>query len=154
MDNISPEEILKMKELNGGISYDDPVETDISPDVEPKIEVQSPAEKPEPTIKETVLANHWKQLLIKNLFETDHPIEKTYCLQGWQTTWESSYSRNVQVLCEKLNQAISQVNFDLGPKGYPNIKLKFDLSKIFFYDSLLFKDFTLELRIYIIMTEI
>jgi hypothetical protein len=78
-------------------------------------------------IKQTGLAQHWLASLIKNFFNTNHPIEKTYCLQGWQTSWKSSYSRNVEVLCEKLNKAIADVNKGMIPKGYPKIELNFTL---------------------------
>ena len=81
-------------------------------------------------IKQTELGQHWLRLLIKNLFENDHPIEKTYCLQGWQTTWDSTYSRNVGVLCNKLNTAIEIINKDMIPKGYPAIDLQFSVEKL------------------------
>lgn len=78
-------------------------------------------------IKQTRLAQHWLNSLIKNFFNTNHPIEKTYCLQGWQTSWKSNYSRNIEVLCEKLNKAIADVNKGMVPKGYPKINLNFTL---------------------------
>lgn len=78
-------------------------------------------------IKDTVLAKNWAKMLINNILKTDHPIEKTYCLHNWQTEWESKYSRNLNVLCEKLNESILQVNKSMNPLGYPYIDLKFSL---------------------------
>lgn len=81
-------------------------------------------------IKQTELAQHWLSLLIINVIDANHPIEKTYCLQGWQTTWDSKYSRNVGVLCDKLNTAIAIVNRDMKPKGYPGIDLHFSVEAL------------------------
>lgn len=81
-------------------------------------------------IKQTVLAKNWTDMLISNLINNTHPIEKTYCLHGWQNNWESSYSRNLGVLCEKLNHSIQIINQNMGPLGYPKIDLDFNVDKL------------------------
>lgn len=81
-------------------------------------------------IKKTALAKKWTEMLIDNILSSDHPIEKTYCLHGWQTEWESNYSRNLNVLCDKLNESISIVNTGMNPLGYPFIDLHFSLDKL------------------------
>lgn len=81
-------------------------------------------------IKDTVLAQNWTQLLISNILEATHPIEKTYCLHGWQTTWDSNYPRNLDVLCQKLNHAINIINHNMVPLGYSTINLDFSIDKL------------------------
>lgn len=81
-------------------------------------------------IKETVLAKNWANLLISNVLNSNHPIEKTYCLFGWQTTWDSNYSRNLEVLCVKLNDAIAIINQNMCPLGYNKINLDFTVDKL------------------------
>lgn len=61
-------------------------------------------------IRDNSLAKRWTQLLVKNIMRGDHPLEKDYCLNGWQNTWYSEYDRNLELLCKLLNQAILQIN--------------------------------------------
>lgn len=81
-------------------------------------------------IRDTKLAESWTNLLIKNVLTSDHPIEKTYCLHGWQQDWNSTYSRNLDYLCQQLNLAIEQVNSTMPAKGYPYIDLHFSVEKL------------------------
>ena len=78
-------------------------------------------------IRETSLGNLWRDCLIENFFESGHPLEKTYCLHGWQTSWESTYPRNLNYLCERLNYYISVINNELPALGYPFIDLIFSV---------------------------
>ena len=64
-------------------------------------------------IKDNALGSAWKNHFIKNFIESDHPIEKTYCLHGWQSEWESDYPRNLNFLCDRLNYYISVVNKEM-----------------------------------------
>jgi len=81
-------------------------------------------------IKDTVLAQHWTRLFTHNFFENSHPIEKTYCLQRWQSTWETNYGRSLRYICNKLNENINIVNEYMTPLGYTHINLHFTLEKI------------------------
>lgn len=81
-------------------------------------------------IRDTALAQHWTDLLIKNILNSNHPIEKPYSLHGWQTSWDYTGPRNLDYLCEKLNGAINFVNFAMGPLGYPHIDLTFSVDKL------------------------
>ena len=94
-------------------------------------------------IKDTILAQNWTKLLVSNILESAHPIEKTYCLQGWQTDWESSYSRNLHTLCRKVNQSIRVVNQKMGPIGYPHIDLQLSVEKL---QSNLYQEYMNELH--------
>ncbi len=78
-------------------------------------------------IRDNSLGKLWKKCLNKNFLENNHPIEKTYCLQGWQTTWESNYPRNLTYLCNLLNSHISTINSFMPTIGYPVINLNFTL---------------------------
>ena len=49
-------------------------------------------------IRDKNLATVWKEHFQTNFINSDHPIEKNYCLQGWQTEWESNYPRSLQHL--------------------------------------------------------
>lgn len=81
-------------------------------------------------IRNNSLAQHWTDLLIKNLLTTSHPIEKPYSLHGWQTTWKSDSPRNLHYICEKLNGAINFVNYRMKEHGYPHIDLEFTVEKL------------------------
>jgi hypothetical protein len=80
------------------------------------------------TIGDHALAQKWTELLIENLFNSNHPIEKTFMLKGWQTTWESNFPRNLEYLCNELNSAIDTINnSDL---GYEKITLHYTVEKL------------------------
>jgi len=85
-------------------------------------------------ISDHAMGQYWQDCIIKNFLGDDnntnsHPIEKTYCFQGWQTDWnQNSYPRNINILCEQMNDAIAIINSDLD--GYPTINLHFDLASI------------------------
>lgn len=81
-------------------------------------------------IRDSKLAESWCDLLITNVLTSNHPIEKTYCLHGWQQDWDSTYSRNLDYLCKQLNLAIEQVNLTMPAKGYPYIDLNFSVDKL------------------------
>jgi len=81
-------------------------------------------------IRNTPLAAAWRELLIKNIFGTRHPIEKPYSLHGWQTTWETNTPRNLKYICTKLNAAIDYVNLRMKEHGYPHIDLEFTVEKL------------------------
>ena len=76
-------------------------------------------------LRDTRLARSWYNLLVENFMKSDHPIEKTYCLKGWQQNWDSNYGRNLQFLCDELNRHIEIINNDLPNKGYEYIDLNF-----------------------------
>lgn len=78
-------------------------------------------------IRNNPLATRWVELLKQNILLGTHPLEKTYCLQGWQDTWISDYDRNLEILCDHLNQAIDQINHNL--LGY-HIDLFFSIDKL------------------------
>lgn len=81
-------------------------------------------------IRDCSLSKTWADLLIKNGFQTNHPIEKTFCLHGWQIEYDSPRGRNLRYLCNVLNQSIDTINKNLGPVGYPNIDLSFSVDKL------------------------
>lgn len=78
-------------------------------------------------VLENSLADKWSDLLIKNFFLNEHPIEKVFCLQGWQTDLDSNHGRSMSYLCQRLNESIAIINDDLNNKGYEYIDLHFDL---------------------------
>jgi hypothetical protein len=78
-------------------------------------------------IRNNRLAQLWLNHLIINLFDSDHLIEKTYCLHGWQTDWYSTRGRNLTYLCQQLNNSIAEVNTGMRKHGYPNIDLHYDV---------------------------
>jgi len=82
------------------------------------------------SILDTALAKEWLNLLIKNVFQSNHPIEKTFCLKGWQTDWYSRKGRNLTYLCNQLNHHISIVNKGMCKHGYPSIDLNFTVKKL------------------------
>lgn len=81
-------------------------------------------------IRNCSLSKTWIELLIKNGFQTDHPIEKTFCLHGWQIDYESTRGRSLTYLCDILNRCINTINKNLGSVGYPNIDLFFSVDKL------------------------
>jgi hypothetical protein len=82
------------------------------------------------SILDTALANEWLDLLKKNVLQSDHPIEKTFCLKGWQTDWYSKKGRNLTYLCNCLNHHISIINKEMTKHGYPYIDLIFTVEKL------------------------
>lgn len=78
-------------------------------------------------LRKCSLTKDWTDLFIKNFIESDHPIEKTYCLHGWLSSFESLKGRSIDYLCKKLNHNINIINEDLNPKGYNFIDLNFDV---------------------------
>lgn len=76
-------------------------------------------------IRKCSLANEWVRLFKANFLNNDHPIEKTFCLHGWQTDYYSTKGRTVTYLCEKLNSSINSINLDLHSQGYDFIALNF-----------------------------
>lgn len=76
-------------------------------------------------ILENKLAQSWLELFSHNFFKIDHPIEKDNSLKGWITSWDSSSPRNLDFLCEKLNDSITTINSAIGPLGYQYIDLTF-----------------------------
>jgi len=76
-------------------------------------------------LRDTRLAQSWYNMLVENFFNSQFPIEKTYCLKGWQQSWDSDYNRNLEFLCEELNKHIDVINNDMPNKGYDYIDLNF-----------------------------
>lgn len=81
-------------------------------------------------LRECSLTRDWLKSFVKNFANHDHPIEKTYCLHGWSSSFESLKGRSVQFLCDKLNSDIDIINKDLNPKGYEFIDLHFDVESM------------------------
>lgn len=81
-------------------------------------------------ILDNSLAKKWTDLLIKNFFLKGHPIEKVFCLQGWQTDLNSTTGRSLSYLCQRLNDSIDIINSDLISKGYERIDLDFNLNSM------------------------
>jgi hypothetical protein len=81
-------------------------------------------------LRDTSLSKVWKECFIQNFLESHHPIEKTYCLHGWQTTWNTNYPRNLEYLCEKLNYHIDIINSEMPKYGYPVIDLNFTVDRL------------------------
>ena len=78
-------------------------------------------------IRKNILARQWLKLLECNILRGTHPIEKNYCLQGWQDTWDGDYNRNLKKVCALLNQSIFQINNS--SLDY-NIDLEFSVEKL------------------------
>ena len=76
-------------------------------------------------LRDTQLAKSWYNMLVENFFNSQFPIEKTYCLKGWQQSWDSEYDRNLEFLCDELNKHIAVINNDMPNKGYDYIDLNF-----------------------------
>lgn len=76
-------------------------------------------------IRETNLGQFWKEHLHANFIAVANPIEKNYCLQGWQTDWDTTYPRDLTHICERLNYHIDIVNQEMPSHGYPVINLHF-----------------------------
>lgn len=75
------------------------------------------------------LSKLWQQTMRSNFLDDPNskPLNKTFCFHAWQDTWEQpEYSRNLRVVCDELNHAISKVNFYYGQHGYPHISLAFN----------------------------
>lgn len=82
------------------------------------------------TILDNPLAEQWQTLFIKNIINSDHPLEKDYSLKGWVDSWDSQFPRNLKFLCDRMNIAISKINETMIPLGYEKIDLLFDVEKI------------------------
>lgn len=83
-------------------------------------------------LKEHPLVKKWIQANIDNFLgennlSKDKELEKSYCFHGHK--WNSA-SRSLSVLCEEMNFAISIVNQEMNPLGYPYIDLHFSLDKL------------------------
>ena len=76
-------------------------------------------------ILENQLSKSWLDLLLHNFFEIDHPIEKDNSLKGWVSDWDSSAPRNLDFLCDSINNCIDKINSTMVPLGYEFIDLKF-----------------------------
>jgi len=70
MDNISPEEILKRKEMMGGIVYDDPSDVQTKPEVKPEAK---PAEV-QPVLSEPTK----KDVVEKNVYTDQPPVPNSF----------------------------------------------------------------------------
>jgi len=81
-------------------------------------------------ILENKLAESWLELFCHNFFEIDHPIEKDNSLKGWITSWDSRSPRNIDFLCEQLNDSIKAVNLSMVPLGYNFIDLVFSKDRL------------------------
>jgi hypothetical protein len=81
-------------------------------------------------ILDNSLANHWGELFFENFIKYDHPIEKEYSLKGWVDSWNSDFPRNLNFLCDKINEAIQNVNAAMVRLGYERIDLIFDIEKL------------------------
>jgi hypothetical protein len=90
-------------------------------------------------INENPFAAKWIELLIENLFLTNFPIEKVFCLNGWADSFDNQKIRNIDHLSIKLNQAIDTINQNLGPKGYGPIEIRAD--RKLFEDRIKARDF-------------
>ena len=81
-------------------------------------------------IRDTDLAKQWTDHFKINFIDNDHPIEKNYCLKGWQTDWETNYPRNLNHICTKLNEHIDIINQEMPKHGYPFIDLRFSVEAL------------------------
>lgn len=87
-------------------------------------------------VVDSELARFWQECLTKQFLEdgnisNNHPLEKSYCFQAWQRSWDDTdYTRNLNVLCDQMNQAIAWINEDTGLKEYPHIDLHFSKDKL------------------------
>ena len=81
-------------------------------------------------IRNTNLARKWADHFKTNFIDNDHPIEKNYCLQGWQTSWETNYPRSLNHICSKLNYHIQIINEEMPKYGYPFIDLHFSVEAL------------------------
>lgn len=81
-------------------------------------------------VRNDPLSKMWKKNFIRNFIKSDHPLEKTYCLQGWNTSWHSNYERNLSYLCNKLNEYIANINEEMPSHGYPFIDLNFTVDAL------------------------
>lgn len=78
-------------------------------------------------IRKCSLADDWVSLFKTNFLENNHPIEKTFCLQGWQTDYHQTKGRTISYICGKLNYSINLINQDLQIQGYNFINLNFSV---------------------------
>lgn len=81
-------------------------------------------------LRECSLTRDWLSVFVENFIKHDHPIEKTFCLFGWLSNFDSTSGRSIGYLCKKLNQDIDIINKDLNAKGYEFIDLKFDVESL------------------------
>lgn len=82
-------------------------------------------------VAETNITRFWKECLLKNYIgpgnNTNYSLlDKRYMQRGFVKYWDDSSSRNIEVACREMNQAINIINEEL--HGYPNIDLNFTLS--------------------------
>jgi hypothetical protein len=86
-------------------------------------------------VAETSIARFWKECLLKNYIgpnnnTNDSLLDKRYMQRGFATSWNDSFTRNVEVACKEMNHAISIINEGLNPLGYPNIDLNFTIEAL------------------------
>ena len=94
-------------------------------------------------IAETSIARFWKECLLKNFIGPDNNtndflLDKRYMQRGFVTSWDDSSSRNIEVACREMNHAISIINEELNPVGYPNIDLYFTIEAL--QDEKIYRD--------------
>lgn len=87
------------------------------------------------TINEHSLAKLWKKSIIENFIGENNvtnsrQLDKMFLNKGFCNSWDSEYSRNLSVICDELNYAISLVNEHMNPCGYQFIDLEFTIEKL------------------------
>lgn len=86
-------------------------------------------------INEYEISKFWKKCILENFLGENNVsgstgLDKLFMNKGFYNTWESEYSRNLEILCTELNYAISLVNEHMVPEGYDFIDLEFTLEKL------------------------
>jgi len=86
-------------------------------------------------INEHNLAQLWKKSIIENFLcennvTNSRQLDKMFLNKGFFDSWDSEYSRNLSVICDELNYAISLVNEHMNPCGYQFIDLEFTVEKL------------------------
>lgn len=81
-------------------------------------------------VRNDPLGKLWAEHLYQNFLCSNHPLEKTYCLQGWVQDWNSNENRNLNYLCNRINYFIKNINTELPKHGYPHIDLEFTVEKL------------------------
>ena len=81
-------------------------------------------------LREDALATLWANNFKKNFLQSNHPLEKTYSLQGWVQEWNSNDNRNLNYLCSRMNYFIKNINDGMSTHGYPYIDLNFTVENL------------------------
>lgn len=94
-------------------------------------------------VADNSITRFWKECLFKNYIGPNNTtgdalLDKRYMQRGFVTSWDDSSSRNIEVACREMNHAISIINEELNPLGYPYIDLNFTLDKM--KDETLYRD--------------